>query len=519
MAITVNSEPGTHAPVRNPVGVELETDNLVTTAGVKESHQMSITASPAANDVLTFAWNGNSVAFTAKASPDNSGTQIQTQGAETLKEWVDTYLIPGMRQNYTLNEDFDIERTNDVATPVEVRVRAKLTGATYNLTITQTTGFVGFTLSELANGVTEVQRTDFEILLDVYMEDDYASGTYIRLDQKEATPDSDYIAIFRLEETLKPYLSHDKPSFNQATITRCSNIMKRYYYRYAEAFGEPQVVQKLSNPTLTTKHVILAGYGYKDFPASTFVANHITGNAGKKFLTTQPRTKTITTTQQEYLYLYNTATSGTMTIKLKVYYTDGTSSALTDKTTASAGYNQVYIFPVGYAQLAVAAVDSTKTVKYYEVYVYDVDHSSETFTYYVDHKRYRLSRYFLFLNSLGGMDTLWCSGQEEEIGMEVSMEEARLVEEYNYAATDAQITAYNAEFRDTVKVHTGWKTKEYIDHLRDLLISEAIYEIGSAAYIPVRLKPFSGTLYWNKSNKYSLELEFATAFLNEAYNP
>jgi hypothetical protein len=502
---------------KNPIAIKLETDNYITTPGGKFSIQLNFTGNPAIGNTIQFQWGDYDYTFTvvATATPRaNAGLQIYENGFGDPMDVFIQYVLADLRSLYQLDADYDIQVTYADATDATILITARETGAAYDLTVTN--GLANVATAAQVLGVNEVVRDNFKANVLIYTENIFNSGLFTKLNEQLGHVDDSNQCTFEVNEELLSILEADVPAFNQAIITQCEKMYKRYYLAYAESYGIPSVMQYVANQAPTPKAVIFAGLSWEAFPGNTFIVDY-TSAAARKFLTTQPRAKTITTTQQEFLYLYNKQTGGTLNLVAKVYYTDGsnTTNTILSKTPL---VKQVYIFPAGYTQLGIAALDATKTVKKYEIYV---SHSvqgtqSETFTYTVEHNAYRDNFYFLFQNSLGGFDTVWCNGviaQKTAFTKEVFQNIAVA----DYENTGFEVAEYNQLFQQKYIVSTGHISKEYAEYLQDFYNSEHVYIVSATHFLRVNLEVKEQELPDSDSNVNSAIITAVPAHANKSY--
>jgi hypothetical protein len=112
-------------------------------------------------------------------------------------------------------------------------------------------------------------------------------------------------------------------------------------------------------------------------------------------------------------------TAGNQTFKasVRMYYTDGTNDTVV-KTTYTRGdtVDRMVRFFLGYNDLGLDAAKGVgKTISYYTVRIYDTTGATQIFETItitlLSNKKHE--RYFVFENSLGGLDTLYTYGNFE----------------------------------------------------------------------------------------------------------
>jgi hypothetical protein len=164
-------------------------------------------------------------------------------------------------------------------------------------------------------------------------------------------------------------------------------------------------------------------------------------------------------------------------------------------------YNKIASFPVGYQELGIGDVNPAKTVVSYEVTIAD-----QTRVFVVDYKPYRQHRFLVFRNSLGGFDTLACTGEADE-STEVERKQSNRVYDAENPYRVQKVEFFN-EHSELVKVNTGWLSPAEKNWLNDLLISTEVYEIRGNKQQPVLIKNKSIDRSWRIYEPGSIEIEF-----------
>ena len=182
---------------------------------------------------------------------------------------------------------------------------------------------------------------------------------------------------------------------------------RKFRLKYAETgIGQdPQYIQTAESIT-----VILGGTGA--YNADVHPSSILSASTPWAWLTHSPQLKPVTPLQPEFVsfVVQTPVPSGSVLIELKITDHNG---AVTTSYISMAVLNNVQpgeklLIPVGISSLGV--LTSVPTALYYEVQIVD----SQSFTALTTSKKYTVAkhttktRYFVFLNSLGGIDTLVC---------------------------------------------------------------------------------------------------------------
>lgn len=507
MALTLTVNPNTTQLSRNPVWAKLTTNNYQTTAGTKASLRLEVTGTGAtATQTITIPFNGITVVMTFfVGSVNGSGIQLRTAGALSLANFI-LQLAADFATNYHIADAYDI--TTDATAVI---FTAKQAGTAYNF-ISPSDTTTDLAIGTNTVGVDEVLREDFRIALDVYLEETYASGTYTKVHSKQQIPVSN-ACLFNIADALHRYMGTDKPTYGLAAITLCTGILRRYKIRYAEKYSS--VTDEYMGVTESSVcYVLKGGISFiEERYAPTFLTGYITSN--QKFLTWQPRTKTVVQSQPEYLNFFVPSSTTTIKLKAKLYYTDNTTLTVTALTKTPTVQNELYILPVGYTEII--APSATKTVSKYQVWVENQSDvvKSEVFTYKLTAKTEIDQHLFLFESSLGAWETLRTSGEQvKAVAIETQIAQ-RQNEILTYTSL-GEFEKFDATGTSTFTQSTGFKTKEDIDWLEDLLYSKNVVEVIGGEHLPVIINTAGITKYKTRDNLYAFTFEYAYAFNNKA---
>lgn len=185
---------------------------------------------------------------------------------------------------------------------------------------------------------------------------------------------------------------------------------------------------------------------------------------------------------------------------------------------------QTYITPAGFKQLGLDKyVPTGKMPLWYSLQVVNKDNVGicNPQKFYLDYRNFYDSRDLLFVNSLGGIETLRLRG-EVEAGAEYSRISAERVSTSEYFSQQIiegiNEDIFNSEL-ETFKGDTGFTTKDNLDRLRDLFITKTAYEIKNNRLIPVNIIIKNAKFFSNRQNLYSVAFDWQHAFSNENYTP
>ena len=506
------------SPARSPVAFRLSSNNQYQSTGSAATCELQFYAypnTPTAGNNITIAWGANTVIFSFVAgAPDDSGLQLrEMQQAQTLPAFL-FQTKTAMERNYLISRDFTLQVVND-----SIILTARANGSTYDTTTTSNISQGNITITDTP-GADDVLRDNFSILMQTLVD-----GTLVFTD---AIPVANAIAIADLSELLQPSLTSlfQFPE-SGAVIQQHDSICRPYSIRYAEQYGLPLAQRALT--TSATYYAFNGGIPYwklKEYSDnSTSWWDRLQYNMMP--LSWQPNTKTIRHTQVEKLYwlCWKPNYNGTQVrIRIACHHFNG-SGVMTTTNIYSAYWSafsyKVYECKVGYAFLNglhnldqyFKAYGSEPAGQYYEITILNAGGAilSDKRRYYVDFTAYPTERQFLFLNSLGGYDTLRCIGDAEtDHAYEVTAIQQPMPTTFMPDHRDRKAMSIVQTTRH--KANTGWMTLEQVNWLQDLMLSREVYEIIDDKIFPVFITTNTGPKYASEqSPAYFLEFEYERA--------
>lgn len=346
---------------------------------------------------------------------------------------------------------------------------------------------------------TYTDRNALRYRLELFVPEAFQSGAFasvLELDGAEQPPvqqggltywpgcDFDLGSQDDLNGVLESYLDRCVPDPAQTELSVCPDLVRPYYVktRFEEA-GTP-----LGEKTLPVEYVLKGRLDTEQFPGwkDLFFTTYL--DATRKFLTWQPQDKLVDRQQPEFLYfLVNFTPAPTLlTLRCRVYYADGSGETYTVRSLANVGQYQVYGVPVGVAALGLAAKETAagKEAFRYEVWLNNQDghQVSEVRRYLINRAYQRNVRYLLFANSLGGFDTLRCTGQvSESIALTTRLAQQPLETSYLPASSEVFVTSKTGDRLLTVA--TGLRDGDEVNYLAELAYSPEVYVLTAEGLV------------------------------------
>lgn len=327
-------------------------------------------------------------------------------------------------------------------------------------------------------------KPNLSFKLDAFLEDEYLSNTFSLKYSTEHPARVDGSTDFDMQEVLNAFLSASVPGFAEAQPLQVRESFKRFYLQHSEVYGNPPVPAPFTQ--VDTFYVLYGGLSDQEFAKKTFFKSYL--DTQKPFLSWQPRTKEVVQRQHEYLhYVVVNPLLTELNLFARIKYASGTELSVQLRNVTNVQPYEVYRFPAGYQQLGLQNFNPGQTVTSYTLYLkFGEEVVSEERTYKVieEQGHYKI---FLYLNSLGGWDTLLAKGRgKSKIRTREEAIDRELPTEFTYSTRAKEVTSKTGE--RTADVVIGNLISGEKKHLVDLSISEKVYEQTKSGYLPVDVK-------------------------------
>lgn len=334
---------------------------------------------------------------------------------------------------------------------------------------------------------------DYYVEMTIEAERDYGTGVYFPLTKLREYPGDGNQVTFNIRDRIKAIVSHDIPVVDQVNVIKLQETVRRFkvtIIEWKQAVGAPAPSPYSPFIVQDPRYVYNAGF-------SEYVGQKMTDWVGDgKFLTNMPRSLAITDVQPWWLDFVAPADE-TYTAKVKIYYENGTDT-VKSLSSIAADEGDVLRWPAGWKQ-AKMHIESQRVLKY-EFYVEDSSSIvSERITFIDSCDGSALLRYYLFLNSLGGYDTLCTRGKLTSAEQVDSVSVRRQKGPFE-AAEVAESFEVNSQHRETCEQYTGFLNRAQALWLRDMRRTEDAYRIGdrypnwkgTGSLVPIRIERRSG---------------------------
>lgn len=281
-------------------------------------------------------------------------------------------------------------------------------------------------------------------------------------------------------------LTYTKPKYKQSGFSTLLGQTMAYCLKEGIQGGIPEVDTSRQLPKM---YAIKAGLSNEDFYAygDNFFNGYQLG--ARQFLTWQPNYKRVCRKQEEYLYFLVNFTPKPQELRLRMqcYKNDGSAhEEVTCMTLINPVLYSVVCCPAGADVLQVPA-----DVVRYDVWLSNEFNKrvSEVRSYIPDTTREVFDRSILFVNSLGGWDTLRLTGQaSRNLKISQTVAEIDRPADAGIDFSELKIVSITGEYE--IQISTGWFKRDasaYLKYLNELLLSEEIYLLTEKGHKPLQL--------------------------------
>jgi hypothetical protein len=244
---------------------------------------------------------------------------------------------------------------------------------------------------------------------------------------------------------------------------------------------------------------------------SSFYDEYVTAG---KFLTRMPNNQVVHPYQPSKLWLLHDA-SETGELNISAVYDDSSSYLCQNNHGLYQNImHEINVMPYHADSTNMKPVKNNGSkMLYYEVFIAD---KTETRRFYVDHTYHEQCNYLFFLNSLGGVDCVWLSGEVSK-GFKTETVQAIKPFAIDGSAKDRTMIVASRTGQRTWKINTGWKSQTEIEGMKDLLLSKQVWLLEDAAGYnqgtlhPVTIETSSADLYNSQEDLFALELDIVEA--------
>jgi hypothetical protein len=462
---------------------------------------------PTPDHAIEITFMGATRTFTLKNEPSTKDHLPIADDVWTPAEWAQAcydYIV----RDRQLTDSYDI--TNDVAGTIVLTAKTPDTQYDWSSGANTVVGVTVTTTQNGAAGTSGTTGTVEGVLMSVY------KNPMVLLGQDYKPLDATGSVRFEIQEYIySTLLLLAQPRFKLAYGTAHHYMWADFFLKYLTSFcNRVDGVYQDRSYSEGYCYALPGGLNREDLVANNFNNTdyfNLTATK-KKFLTWAPPSKITDKVETHSLFFAFQSPSYTH-YKMKAHIYSGNTGETIDCTGLYTVTPWTVVeFFAGYAQLGLAA-ELEGNVDRWEMYLVDDSDNviSDVRSFELDPKYYENTRYFRFRNSWGTYDSLRCTGVFENI-VEHEREKVIFINnetETSYNAPGAYSMVKEAQ---SFKANTGWLAKDYLNYLRDFMLSTDIFEVEDARLLKCLLTSKKTSLFKDKEYNYSLAFEYERAW-------
>jgi hypothetical protein len=358
----------------------------------------------------------------------------------------------------------------------------------------------------------------------------------------EKRPDKNNRYVFNISDILdSAIIEYDMLALSEMNwdnpLKKVNKTLREYTVRVVEYYNNPEETDD-TEPAIR-KYVIKGGLTHEVFPnLEPWFKEYLAQT--NQFLTWLPQKSIINQTQPVTLFFFNYSDTPYTDLKAEfkiAYYDPSTNTNSTTLLTKATGTildpGQIIILPVHPKAAGLFLLDPSLIITEFTVTLLNEDTVvSETRIFQIDYTPRLHEKNFAYLNSLGGIDHIRCTGKVEpkiEFTSGNAERDPQLNIDYQgevgYADYDAQIglkTEFNQSDWESMHVVSGPKTHLEVECFRDFRLSPLKFEyihVPSSRYLPIIMDQKNYTLPKTGNYPFYYSFNYKYAFQNRVFTP
>ena len=370
----------------------------------------------------------------------------------------------------------------------------------------------GFTVTTLTAGIAPVPDSVEGVLMQVWK-----NGSE-KLGEDFKPVDSSGNVRFEVQEYIYASLLQVSPPRFHLTFQDLVEYFDDYFLKYLTVFCDRIAgvfsPRTYGDPDNIYCYALAGGLNREDLVANndSQIDYFDLADVKKKFLTWSPPSKLTDKFETHSLFFaIQEPTWSTFQLKANLY-SENTSSSENMTTQLPVALWSVFEFPGGYDQLGLDQFLNGDVITW-ELFLVDENDTiiSDVHRFELDEKYYENTRYFRFRNSWGTYDSLRCIGVFETI-IEHDREKVAFISDETETSFNSPGAYSIIKEVQSFKANTGWLAKEYLNYLRDFMLSSDIYEVVDGRLLKCLLTSKKTSLSKDANYNYSLAFEYERAY-------
>lgn len=494
------------ALVTTPQPVSFSADNIIarfactnylSQAGIASVNEIDFSAGFAS---ATIKYGLRTIQMNAKApsSVDDSGNDFSNVDIASA--------LLGFKSNYQLSKDFDI-----TAQGSKIIFTAKAKALGFN--------FSSGGINTIA-GRADVKLPNYGVYFKLYLEkSDYSGFEVIYETTLQVQFGSSAIAEAQIGDKLHAKITEtlrkEFPDQPQIGVLECGKSCRKFYFEFAESYGDQPVVRKLStSATYTVIHGGLSTIAQFNKTVLSLIAPSTPEN--DRFLKQGNSSCYTRTNQPQYLYFLNTRTSlPAARFQAKFTYSDGSTYTWSVLRIGFDSFRK-YAYNVQFDHFG--DIHENKTAVKYEVWIDDNNgvHLSEIRTFYLDYSSRTQVRYFISWSSFGSLDSRVCYGKSESEYELFNNTAKRVVRAGDDIKAGSSLT-FDSKINRSFTVATGWMNRHDLLLNADFFLSNFKYRYTGGLMLPIYIAPGKIPEIKDQENLLAQQFEYKYHFDDHNY--
>ncbi|MDP1624114.1 MAG: hypothetical protein Q8M08_17460 [Bacteroidales bacterium] len=497
----------------NPALFRIHSDNMLSSQGTNCHFYLVVSAADTvAGHDLIFQFPDRTITFLTALVPDDSGLQIPTAlNSANWATWAQS-LYDCLCSNFYICSRFQVTIADAGPSNRIIFLSAYEKGTASSAIVTSR--LITVTLYDYVAGANPVQRNNFSIVAGIWD----SNNKQLAQDVKPVNAIGD--ATFNFSEYLSVLLQNDvQPRFTWPfDPSRLYQFFQNYVLPFYAGFAERYdgIVRKLTFDT--TRHAIPGGLNretmvaYNSFSQSFFQVpeNQLS------FMTWAPASKMTSKTSPELLFFLISSKPSFDMLLLAVIVTfdDGDVDSFSINI-SEINPNAVIELSVGYEHLQLELRFPGHTISSWQVFLahQDLHIETERKTFVLDNRFYESERVFIFQNSFGrAYDVVRFTGTgSTNIDVDFSTSSSETIG--NYTSFNAPVSKFRTSEMQKMKCNSGWISRETKDYLRELLLSQQVFEYREKSLFPLIItNDMIKEFFKDDEYLYDLEIDYDRAY-------
>lgn len=360
------------------------------------------------------------------------------------------------------------------------------------------------------------------IVLEIKLKFKTTENSFRDVITQSLAPDTEGNVFVDLSFILDSLLTYQLPDLAVNSVEQVVSQKGSFFIEYREVNSQDGNLA-WSNTENKICTVIKGGLSNESWSRDKFFTDYLP--IQKMFMTWQETGYLASPKELLFLHFISiTSTLSQLTVLVKVHYSDSSEALKNIPLGAVSGVNKydVFIIPAGVEQLQLHVINPDKTIRWWEIAIFDNTTPLTIFYRYIyDYRYFKDEIQFNFFNSLSGIDSIRIKGNWETTHIRDVAEIERILDPYSYNQNELPAAVDDNVFKErlTWKGNAGFMNRKQQDQYRELLLSRKRFAVFRGRWINARILNKNTSLYNTAENLANLPLEWSFGFDNVNYTP